>query len=307
MISQSWAPALSDWPMRSLRRAAANALWLWNGTAPPTAPRSGTSVLSPSPARKRATAGRLPAAAGTSGPRSPGAAGIPGTAPGPRGRRAPAGIRGRHRRLPANRYGRRLSQVDPGRRPGTARSGTQAGRDYNRVVLATRDPGRIPACTARCSPAGWKKSTRWTSAGRPPSTPSTRHACRPPMARSMPKRWSYVRATKPRPCSPTVWPLTAITRCKLHMLRVRPDRAGALKAAIMSDLGLARYHGYAALPAADALKRRLDAEQPEHRSNGVHLIAVQSADGSLVVGDSHHYGPDPDPVHRARGQRPDPR
>jgi hypothetical protein len=27
----------------------------------------------------------------------------------------------------------------------------------------------------------------------------------------------------------------------------------------------------------------------------VHLIVVQSADGSLVVGDSHHYAPMPDP------------
>ena len=25
--------------------------------------------------------------------------------------------------------------------------------------------------------------------------------------------------------------------------------------------------------------------------HGIHLIVVQSADGSLVVGDSHHYGP----------------
>ena len=29
--------------------------------------------------------------------------------------------------------------------------------------------------------------------------------------------------------------------------------------------------------------------------NGVHLIVVQSADGSLVVGDSHHYAATPDP------------
>ena len=30
----------------------------------------------------------------------------------------------------------------------------------------------------------------------------------------------------------------------------------------------------------------------------VHLIVVQSADGSLVVGDSHHYAPTPDPFAR---------
>jgi hypothetical protein len=32
-----------------------------------------------------------------------------------------------------------------------------------------------------------------------------------------------------------------------------------------------------------------------HRENGIHLIVTQSADGSLVVGDSHHYAATPDP------------
>ena len=87
-----------------------------------------------------------------------------------------------------------------------------------------------------------------------------------------------------------------LTRCKLHMLRVAPARAlPSFTAAVMSDLGLVRYLGYAELPEAAALKRRLEAEQPEHLAHGIHLIAVQSADGSLVVGDSHHYGPTPDP------------
>ena len=36
-------------------------------------------------------------------------------------------------------------------------------------------------------------------------------------------------------------------------------------------------------------------EQRAQLENGVHLIVVQSADGSLVVGDSHHYAPTPDP------------
>jgi FAD dependent oxidoreductase TIGR03364 len=87
-----------------------------------------------------------------------------------------------------------------------------------------------------------------------------------------------------------------LTRCKLHMLRVAAT--GALPrfaAAVMSDLGLVRYLGYAELPEAAALKRRLETEQPLHLANGVHLIAVQSGDGSLVVGDSHHYAPTPDP------------
>jgi FAD dependent oxidoreductase TIGR03364 len=85
-----------------------------------------------------------------------------------------------------------------------------------------------------------------------------------------------------------------LTRCKLHMMRLAP--AGLrLDAAVMSDLGLVRYLGYAELPAAKALHSVLLDEQPEHLANGVHLIAVQSSDGSLVVGDSHHYAATPDP------------
>ncbi|MBV1694078.1 MAG: TIGR03364 family FAD-dependent oxidoreductase [Hyphomicrobiales bacterium] len=86
-----------------------------------------------------------------------------------------------------------------------------------------------------------------------------------------------------------------LTTCKLHMMRVRPASPMRLGTAVMSDLGLVRYLGYAELPEAAALKARLAAEQSDHLANGIHLIAVQSADGSLVVGDSHHYGETVDP------------
>lgn len=86
-----------------------------------------------------------------------------------------------------------------------------------------------------------------------------------------------------------------LTRCKLHMMRVRAERFDPRLPALMSDLGMVRYLGYAAQPAARALRRELEAEQGAHLANGVHLIVVRSADGSLVVGDSHHYADTPDP------------
>jgi FAD dependent oxidoreductase TIGR03364 len=85
-----------------------------------------------------------------------------------------------------------------------------------------------------------------------------------------------------------------LTRCKLQMLRLA-DPGFRLPGAFMSDLALGRYAGYADLPAAAPLKARLAAEQAEHLRHGVHLIVVQAADGSLVVGDSHHYDTTPDP------------
>ncbi|MEY4506072.1 MAG: hypothetical protein RL297_650 [Pseudomonadota bacterium] len=81
-----------------------------------------------------------------------------------------------------------------------------------------------------------------------------------------------------------------IRQCTLQMMRVSPGQALHLPSAFMSDLSLIRYEGYADLPEATPLKARLLGEQAAHLAQGIHLIVVQSADGSLVVGDSHVYG-----------------
>lgn len=87
-----------------------------------------------------------------------------------------------------------------------------------------------------------------------------------------------------------------IARCRLQMLKVMPGEPGfRLPGSVMSDLSLVRYLGYAELPEAAALRARLEAEQPAHLANGIHLIAVQGSDGGLVVGDSHHYERSPSP------------
>lgn len=92
---------------------------------------------------------------------------------------------------------------------------------------------------------------------------------------------------------PEVMARRGVTLCKLHMLRLA-DPGVRFPAPLMSDLGLVRYLGYRG-PRLAALRARLEAEQPAHLADGIHLIAVQHADGSLVVGDSHHYDPSPDP------------
>jgi D-hydroxyproline dehydrogenase subunit beta len=93
-----------------------------------------------------------------------------------------------------------------------------------------------------------------------------------------------------------------LKKCRLSMLKLA-DPGFRLPSALMSDLSLARYHGYAALPEARALEAKLRAEQPAHFENGVHLIVVQGADGGLVVGDSHHYDHLPTPFAPAEAER----
>ncbi|RYY98250.1 MAG: TIGR03364 family FAD-dependent oxidoreductase [Comamonadaceae bacterium] len=83
--------------------------------------------------------------------------------------------------------------------------------------------------------------------------------------------------------------------CQLQMLRVVPEPGLRLPASVMGDLSLVRYRGYSELPEAAPLLAQLQREEAESLAHGVHLIVVQSADGSLVVGDSHHYGAAPEP------------
>jgi glycine/D-amino acid oxidase-like deaminating enzyme len=74
------------------------------------------------------------------------------------------------------------------------------------------------------------------------------------------------------------------------MLRVKPPDGYKLGAGVMSDLSLVRYRGYSELSGAQLLNDQLRVECRQALEHGVHLIIVQSQDGSLVVGDSHHYG-----------------
>lgn len=89
-----------------------------------------------------------------------------------------------------------------------------------------------------------------------------------------------------------------VRRCSLSMLRLA-DPGFRLTSAVMSDLGLARYRGYADLPEAGPLIAMLSARRAAALEHGVHLIVTQGADGALVVGDSHHYDETADPFMRA--------
>lgn len=84
-----------------------------------------------------------------------------------------------------------------------------------------------------------------------------------------------------------------LTHTQLQMLRVLPSHPLPLQAAVMSDLSLVRYAGYTGLNCHQNLLERLKLEELPCLDAGIHLIVVQSEDGSLVVGDSHHS------VHKA--------
>lgn len=78
-----------------------------------------------------------------------------------------------------------------------------------------------------------------------------------------------------------------ISLTQLQMLRIQPQPGFKMHSAVMSDLSLVRYSGYTGLNAHSQLFDELQSEHPESLRAGIHLIAVQSLDGSMVVGDSH--------------------
>ncbi len=81
-----------------------------------------------------------------------------------------------------------------------------------------------------------------------------------------------------------------LQRCKLQMMRTVPQPSGFdLGAILVSDLTLCHYPAFGACPSRGLLQERLDRELPRHREHGVHVIAAQHPDGSLVLGDSHEY------------------
>lgn len=93
---------------------------------------------------------------------------------------------------------------------------------------------------------------------------------------------------------PEIFATHNVRLCKLHMLRLA-RQPWTLTAAIMSDFGLTRYPGFSKLSSAAALTAVLSRQDPEIVTYGIHLIVVQSLDGSLIVGDSHEYGMTHDP------------
>ena len=79
--------------------------------------------------------------------------------------------------------------------------------------------------------------------------------------------------------------------CKLQMMRTRPQpddwRLGPLLA---GGLTMHRYESFSVCPSQASLRQRISAEHTEIDQFGIHTMASQFPDGSVVLGDSHEYG-----------------
>ena len=98
---------------------------------------------------------------------------------------------------------------------------------------------------------------------------------------------------------PEIYTDTAITKCKLQMLRLaaQPD-SWRMGPALCGGLSLIHYKSFAAAPSLRLLKERLGNEYPDYIKWGIHVMVAQNQSGELTIGDSHEYGLTHDPFDR---------
>jgi FAD dependent oxidoreductase TIGR03364 len=92
---------------------------------------------------------------------------------------------------------------------------------------------------------------------------------------------------------PEVFRTSGLTRCKLQMMRTVPQPGNwQLGPALAAGLTLRFYKAFAICSTLARLKARVAAEKPEYEKWAIHVLASQTADGAITLGDSHEYGLD---------------
>jgi FAD dependent oxidoreductase TIGR03364 len=99
---------------------------------------------------------------------------------------------------------------------------------------------------------------------------------------------------------PEMFRASGVTRCKLQMMRTRPQPEGwQFGPALAAGLTLRFYESFQVCRTLPALKERIAAETPEYDRWGIHVLVSQTAGGELTIGDSHEYGAAVDPFDRS--------
>lgn len=91
-----------------------------------------------------------------------------------------------------------------------------------------------------------------------------------------------------------LYPATAedyeVVRCRLQMALVQAPAGYAADSAVLTGTSMLRYDGMAHLPSAASVRAELERASPELLELGANLMFTRRPDGTLLVGDSHHYG-----------------
>jgi FAD dependent oxidoreductase TIGR03364 len=88
---------------------------------------------------------------------------------------------------------------------------------------------------------------------------------------------------------PNIFEECGIRRCLLRMIEVAPPGEVRIGPAILTGTAMLRYPALAAMPSVAAVRAEIEKQQPELLDHVVNLMLTQRPDGSLVLGDTHHY------------------
>lgn len=80
-----------------------------------------------------------------------------------------------------------------------------------------------------------------------------------------------------------------IERCALQMSRAAQPAGLEIGPAVLTATSMLRYPAFTDMPAAAALRKEVTATRPELLEIGANVMFTQRPDGSLILGDSHHY------------------
>lgn len=100
---------------------------------------------------------------------------------------------------------------------------------------------------------------------------------------------------------PAAFAESGLVPCKLQMMRSQAfGNRFHIGTHLAAGLTLRHYTSFAKCPTLPALAHRLDAEYPEYRRYGIHVLVSQNERGELVLGDSHEYGDAIEPFDNSR-------